>query len=169
MKRIFAIIMMVVAIGVGAAIAQQDPSELKLRKGSQINGTDYTYVSPWMLKNMKMKELKELKGIPIEHVDHIEILKTKWNGLNRDFKSLMNDLTNEPGFVLVGFDRNDDKGVKICIDQSGDKGAYGLSSDDSDIIHRILITMWAGYGSEHTLIYIVGRFTPEEVQSLIHF
>lgn len=169
MKKIIAILILIATMGVSSLSAQQDPSELKLRKGSQVSGFDYTYVSPWMLKSIQQKELKDLKGVPIEHVSHIEILKSDWNGNNDTFKSLMNKLSDEPGFVLAGFNRIGDKGVKICVDQSGHKDAYGLSADENATISRILIIQWAGYGKSHTVIYIVGQFTPEEVKSIFHF
>lgn len=139
------------------AFAQSEKQpELRLRQGSSLEGFDYTYISPWMLKSMQQKELKELENIPVDKVKQIEILKTKTDGNNNLFKSIINKLSDE--MTLIGYNRDRDKGVKICADVSA-----------KNIVERILVIQWKGFGLEHNVIYIVGTFTPEEVNSIFHF
>lgn len=130
--------------------------ELRLRQGSSFEGFDYTYISPWMLKSMQQKEMTELKNIPVDKVKQIEILKTKTEGDYTPFKSIINKLSDE--MTLIGYNRDGDKGVKICVDAPA-----------TDVIERILVIQWKGFGMEHSVIYIVGTFTPEEVNSIFHF
>lgn len=159
--------MLLLMCGSTAIMAQNSSdSELKLREGSRINEVDYTYISPWMLKSMKQKELMEFADIPLDKLKHIEILKTQTQGLNSGFSHIVNKLSDEPGFKLVGYNRDGDKGVKICVDSQ--KKADSPEGNEEEI-HRILMIQWAYYGSQHTVVYIVGNFTRDDVSSLFHF
>lgn len=141
-------------------------SELKLREGSSIRNVDYTYISPWMLKSMKQKDLIKFTDIPLDKLKHIEILKTETMGLNTNFSHIVNKLSDEPGFKLVGYNRDGEKGVKICVDSQKKPGS---PEGDEEEIHRILMIQWDYFGSEHTVVYIVGNFTQNDVSSLFHF
>ena len=153
--------------GSTAIMAQNSSdSELKLREGSRINEVDYTYISPWMLKSMKQKDLMEFADIPLDKLKHIEILKTESQGLNSGFSHIVNKLSDEPGFKLVGYNRDGDKGVKICVDYKKNPES---PEGDKEEIRRILMIQWAYYGSQHTVVYIVGNFTRDDVSSLFHF
>lgn len=167
MKRLIAYLMFIFAISAPMIMAQQQAEpQLKLRKGNSINGVDYTYISPWMMKNMKQKVIQELKGVPLDKVEYIEILKSKSRGNHPDFKSLVNALSNEPGFKLIGYNQDDDHGVKICADftKRHSNGVYTKS--DTSTISRLLIIQWADYGAQHLVIYIVGELSPEDVTGL---
>ncbi|MDO4335017.1 MAG: DUF4252 domain-containing protein [Bacteroidales bacterium] len=167
MKRIIAYIMLLLMCGSTAIMAQNSSdSELKLRDGSRLREVDYTYISPWMLKSMKQKDLMEFADIPLDKLKHIEILKTQSQGMNSAFSHIVNKLSDEPGFKLVGYNRDGDKGVKICVDSK--KKADSPEGDEEEI-RRILMIQWAYYGSQHTAVYIVGNFTRDDVSSLFHF
>ncbi len=173
MIRILTCMLMLFALAFPSTFAQSDPQpELRLRIGSSLEGFDYTYISPWMLKSMKEKDLTELQNIPIDKVIHIEILKTKVNGNYTPFKSIINKLSDE--MKLIGYNRDGNKGVKICVDSSILKDSHGcpLTNPDGsemEIIKRILVIQWGGNGAEHLVTYIVGTFTPKEVNSIFHF
>lgn len=167
MKRIIAYLLLMLISGIPTLMAQSsDNMEPKLRQANQIPGVDYTYISPWMLSSMRENELKNLIDVPVKKVRHIEILKTKRNGLDSRFSSLVNKLSNEDGFKLVGYNKDDQKGVKICVDSSESKDAFGCPIE---IINRILVIQWVGSGYEHQVVYIVGQFSKEDVSSLFHF
>ena len=167
MKRIIAYIMLLLMCGSTAIMAQNSSdSELKLREGSRLREVDYTYISPWMLKSMKQKDLMEFADIPLDKLKHIEILKTESQGMNAAFNHIVNKLSDEPGFKLVGYNRDGEKGVKICVDSK--KNPESPEGDEEEI-HRILMIQWDYFGSEHTVVYIVGNFTRDDVSSLFHF
>ena len=78
MIRLLTCALMLFVLALPSAFAQSgNQPELRLRQGSSFEGFDYTYISPWMLKSMQQKDLTELQGIPVDKVQHIEILKTK--------------------------------------------------------------------------------------------
>ncbi len=157
MKRLLTCMLMLFALAMPPAFAQSGTQpELRLRQGSSFEGFDYTYISPWMLKSMVQKDLTELKNIPVDKVKHIEILKTKDMGTFTPFKSIINKLSDE--LTLIGYHRDGDKGVKICVEMS-----------PSDVVERILVIQWDANGVEHLVTYIVGHFTQEEVNSIFHF
>lgn len=167
MKRLIAYIMLALMCGSTALMAQSNPnSELKLREGNSFREVDYTYISPWMLQSMRQKDLADLKDIPVDKVNHIEILKTKTQGLNSAFLHLINKLSDEPGFKMVGYNRDNDKGVKICVDSHEIQDSVGKPSEE---INRILVIQWANEGNQHTVVYIVGNFSQKDVSSLFHF
>lgn len=158
MTRLLTCMLMLLALCLPTtAFAQSEKqSELRLRQGSSFEGFDYLYISPWMLKSMQQKDLKELQNIPVDKVKQIEILKTKTDGNNNLFKSIINKLSDE--MTLIGYNREGDEGVKICADISS-----------TEVVERILVIQWRDFGMEHNVIYIVGSFTPEEVNSIFHF
>lgn len=157
MIRLLTCALMLFALALPSAFAQSATQpELRLRQGSAFEGFDYTYISPWMLKSMKEKELTELQTIPVDKVQHIEILKTKVNGNYTPFKSIINKLSDE--MRLIGYNRDGDKGVKICVDMS-----------PTNVIERILVIQWGRNGAEHLVTYIIGSFTSKEVNSIFHF
>lgn len=45
----------------------------------------------------------------------------------------------------------------------------GSPEGDEEEIHRILMIQWDYFGNEHTVVYIVGNFTQDDVSSLFHF
>ena len=173
MIRLLTCALMLLALALSPAFAQSgDQPELRLRQGSSFEGFDYTYISPWMLKSMQQKDLNELQGIPVDKVSHIEILKTKYNGNYTPFKSIINKLSDE--MKLIGYNREGYKGVKICVDSSVLKDSFGcpLTNPDGsemEVVKRILVIQWNRNGGEHLVTYIVGTFTPSEVNSLFHF
>lgn len=157
MTRLLTCLLMLFALALPPAFAQSGTQpELRLRQGSSFEGFDYTYISPWMLKSMQKKDLTELKNIPVDKVQYIEILKTKVNGNYTPFKSIINKLSDE--MTLIGYNRDGDKGVKICVDVS-----------PAEVVERILVIQWGHGGSEHLVTYLVGNFTQEEVNSFFHF
>ena len=164
---------MLLALALPSAFAQSgNQPELRLRAGSSLEGFDYTYISPWMLKSMVKKDLPELQNIPVDKVQHIEILKTKVNGNYTPFKSIINKLSDE--MQLIGYNRDGDKGVKICVESSVLKDSYGcpLTNPDGsemEVVKRILVIQWGKNGAEHLVTYIVGTFTPKEVNCIFHF
>lgn len=167
MKRIIAYIMLLVMCGSSALIAQSNAnSELKLRAGNSFREVDYTYISPWMLQSMRQKDLADLKDIPVDKVNHIEILKTKTQGRNSQFRYIVNQLSDEPGFKMVGYNKDNGRGVKICVDSHERQDSIGKTSEE---INRILVIQWANDGDQHTVVYIVGDFTQKDVSSLFHF
>ncbi len=157
MIRLLTCVLLLFALALPPAFAQsgQQP-ELRLRQGSSFDGFDYTYISPWMLKSMVQKDLTELKNIPVDKVKHIEILKTKKMGLYTPFKAIINPLSDE--MTLIGYNRDGDKGVKICVDMT-----------PTNVVERILVIQWGANGTEHLVTYIVGTFTQDEVNSIFHF
>ncbi|MDE6479099.1 MAG: DUF4252 domain-containing protein [Muribaculaceae bacterium] len=173
MIRLLTCALMLFVLALPSAFAQSgNQPELRLRQGSSFEGFDYTYISPWMLKSMQQKDLTELQGIPVNKVQHIEILKTKINGNDTPFKSIINRLSDEMN--LIGYNRDGDKGVKICVDSSVMKDSFGspLTNPDGsemEIVKRILVIQWGKKGAEHLVTYIVGTFTPQEVNSIFHF
>lgn len=173
MIRLLTCVLMLFALALPPAFAQSDSQpELRLRAGSSLEGFDYTYISPWMLKSMQQKELAELQNIPVDKVKHIEILKTKVNGNLTPFKSIINKLSDE--MKLIGYNRDGDKGVKICVDSSILKDSFGcpLTNPDGsemEVVKRVLVIQWGRNGAEHLVTYIVGTFTPKEVNSIFHF
>ncbi|MDE6696212.1 MAG: DUF4252 domain-containing protein [Muribaculaceae bacterium] len=173
MIRLLTCALMLFAFTYSSAFAQSgNQPELRLRQGSSFEGFDYTYISPWMLKSMQQKDLTELQGIPVEKVQHIEILKTKINGQYTPFISIINKLSDE--MKLIGYNRDGFKGVKICMDYSIMQDSFGcpLTNPDGsemEIIKRILVIQWNKNGAEHLVTYIVGNFTPQEVNSIFHF
>lgn len=168
MKRLITLLILLFALFPQAMHAQaQKTPELKLRSCNSISNFDYTYISPLMLKAMQQKELKDLRGLPAEKVTQIEILKTGSNGQDDRFKSVINKLADEPGFKLLAYNSDKADGVKICIDSSSD-----IDSDVSpgeEIINRLLVIQWGAYGARHTVLYIVGKFSLSDVNSLLHF
>ncbi|MDE6018447.1 MAG: hypothetical protein K2G85_06505, partial [Muribaculaceae bacterium] len=95
MIRLLTCVLMLFVLGLSPAFAQSETQpELRLRQGSSLEGFDYTYISPWMLKSMRQKDLTELKNIPVDKVHHIEILKTKVNGNYESFKHIINQLSD---------------------------------------------------------------------------
>lgn len=173
MIRLLTCVLMLFALGLSPAFAQSDTQpELRLRQGSSFEGFDYTYISPWMLKSMQQKDLTELQGIPVDKVKHIEILKTRINGNYTPFKSIINKLSDE--MKLIGYNRDGHKGVKICVDSSILKDSSGcpLTNPDGtemEVVKRVLVIQWGKNGAEHLVTYIVGTFTPQEVNSIFHF
>ena len=173
MIRLFTCMLMLFVLTLPPAFAQSDTQpELRLRQGSSFEGFDYTYISPWMLKSMQQKDLTELQGIPVEKVQHIEILKTKINGQYTPFISIINKLSDE--MKLIGYNRDGFKGVKICMDCSIMQDSFGcpLTNPDGsemEVIKRVLVIQWNKNGAEHLVTYIVGTFTPQEVNSIFHF
>lgn len=170
MKRLIAYLMIIFTLSVPMIMAQQNQEpQLKLRKGNSIKGVDYTYISPWMVKNMNQKVIKELNGIPLDKVEYIEILKSKHMGNHPNFRSMVNALSNEPGFKLIGYNQDDDHGVKICADFTNESANYVSNEPYTNRISRLLIIQWADYGIQHLVIYIVGDFSPEDVTSLFQY
>ena len=173
MIRLLTCMLMLFALALPSAFAQSgDQPELRLRQGSSFEGFDYTYISPWMLKSMQQKDLAELKNIPVDKVKHIEILKTKINGDYTPVKSIINKLSDE--MKLIGYNRDGDKGVKICVDSAILRDSFGcpLTNPDGsemEIVKRVLVIQWGKNGAEHLVTYIVGTFTPKEVNSIFHF
>lgn len=173
MIRLLTCALMLFALAIPSAFAQSGKQpELRLRQGSSFDSFDYTYISPWMLKSMLQKDLTELQNIPVDKVEHIEILKTKVNGNYTPFKSIINKLSDE--MTLIGYNRDGDKGVKICADSSLLKDSYGYPMTNPDgsameVVERILVIQWGKNGAEHLVTYIVGTFTPKEVNSIFHF
>ncbi len=173
MIRLLTCALMLFALVIPSALAQAgNQPELRLRQGTSFAGFDYTYISPWMLKSMRQKDLAELQNIPVEKVEHIEILKTKVSGNSSQFKSIINQLSAEMN--LIGYNRDGDKGVKICVDSSLIKDSHGNimtnpDGSEKEVVERILVIQWAHNGIEHLVTYIVGEFTPEEVTSIFHF
>lgn len=167
MKRLIACLMLMLVCAVPTINAQsmEDEYEFKLRKGASLPGFDYTYVSPWMIKNMKQGDFSEFAVLPIKKVRHIEILKTKSGGYMSDFKSLMNKLADEPGFKLVGFNSNKGAGVKIYFEPYTEKDSDGCPVEK---IRRLLVIQWANTGSAHSVFYVVGDFTPEELSGMLN-
>lgn len=158
MIRFLTCALMILAIALPPAFAQTSRQpELRLREGNSFEEFDYTYISPWMLKSMQQKDLTELKNIPVGKVQHIEILKTKTNGHFRPFKAIINRLADE--LELIGYNSDDANGVKICVQTSPSK----------EKVERILVIKWGKHGAEHLATYIVGDFTPSEVNSMFHF
>lgn len=157
MIRLLTCVLLLFVLGLSPAFAQSETQpELRLRQGSSLEGFDYTYISPWMLKSMRQKDLTELKNIPVDKVHHIEILKTKVNGNYESFKHIINQLSDEMN--LIGYNRDGDKGVKICVEIS-----------PVEVVKRILVIQWGSNGAEHLVTYIVGDFTQEEVNNIFHF
>ena len=173
MIRLLTCALMLLALALPPAFAQSgNQPELRLRQGSSFEGFDYTYISPWMLKSMRQKDLAELKNIPTDKVQHIEILKTKDFGNDTYFKSIINKLSDE--MKLIGYNRDGDKGVKICVDSSVLKDSFGCPLTNTDgtemeVVKRVLVIQWGKNGAEHLVTYIVGTFTPQEVNSIFHF
>ena len=173
MIRLLTCALMLFALALPSAFAQSgNQPELRLRQGCNFEGFDYTYISPWMLKSMKEKELTELQNIPVEKVQHIEILKTTVNGNNDIFKSIINKLSDE--MRLIGYNRDGHKGVKICVDSSILKDSFGCNLTNPDgsemeVVKRVLVIQWGKDGAEHLVTYIVGTFSPQEVNSIFHF
>ena len=173
MIRLITCALMLFVFALPSAFAQAgNQPELRLRPGSSFEGFDYTYISPWMLKSMQQKDLTELQNIPVDKVQHIEILKTKVNGNYTPFKSIINKLSDE--MKLIGYNKDGRKGVKICVDSSVLKDSFGcpLTNPDGsemEIVKRVLVIQWGNNGAEHLVTYIVGTFTPKEVNSIFHF
>lgn len=167
MKKLIFFLMLLIAFATHTGLAQGNSApQLKLRQCSSLPNFDYTYISPLMLKTMKSKELKKFQDIPIEKVSHIEILKTRTSGKNDTFKSILNKLSDEEGFKLVAYNADADRGVKICAETA----TGGGSSDPSqEVINRLLVIQWSSYGAAHNVIYLVGNFSSDDLNSLFRF
>lgn len=165
MKRIIAYLMLLLALAMPTLQAQtNDEPQLKLRQGSNLEGFDYTYISPWMLKSMQQKDqLTTLKNIPVRKVKHIEILKTDINGEYTSFKSIINKLSDE--LKLIAYNREKDSGVKVCAEITYPKDEFGCPVET---VNRLLVIQWSKYGKAHSVIYIVGELTPQEVNDIFH-